>query len=278
MKILNEIIGLINPEYIVCSDKVGDVTNSKNEYKIIKDARSAAFYAFGKSKISNSNVVLIVNGDYLSNTYTALTEAWFQKTNLIIIALYNSIYDIETNYLDRCIVGSIKFIDKDYEQFKEKINELSKLIGPKLINIAIERKEEKFDYTCITNELKKIVQQKDTVFIYNSESIELPCEVKNVEEKYKYGIFSKYLGYISASNKNKQILICTAECLETDLNILNNKAMNKNFKAIVVGNIENLRNWVEKNNLKFITCKDFTKDSKILYNSNQATILNLKED
>ena len=60
---------------------------------------------------------------------------------------------------------------------------------------------------------------------------ELPCIVKNIEEKYKYGLFSKYLGYINTLNENKQILISPTECLEIDLNILNNRAMKNNFKV-----------------------------------------------
>lgn len=269
-----EVLELIKSEYIICGDNVG-ISKSDLKNKVIKDTRSAGFYAFGKSRISNKNTVLIINGDYLPNIYTVLTEAWFQKTNLIVIALYNSIYDVETNYLDRCTVSNIMFIDRDYEQFKEKITSSLNLIGPKLFNIVTEVKTKKNDYTNILNELNKLVDSEDTIFIYNSDTTKLPCVVKNIEKKYKYGLFSKYLGYINTQDKNKQILISPVECLENDLNILNNKAMTNNFKVIVCGNIEHLRNWIEKNNINLVKCENIAKDIELLYNSNKPTILNI---
>ena len=272
---LKEILELIKPEHIIYSDNI-ELNELNYKSNFIKDTRSAGFHAFGKTKISNKNTVLIIKGDYLPNIYTVLTEAWFQKTNLIVIAIYNSIYDIETNYLDRCTVSNVTFINKDYEQFKGKLENALKVIGPKLFNIVIERKTEKINYTNIINELNKIVHSEDTVFIYNSDIIKLPCIVKNIEEKYKYGLFSKYLGYINTLTENKQILISPEECLEIDLNILNNRDMKNNFKAIVCGNIEHLKKWIEKNNIKLITSDNLTKDIKLLYNSSQATILNIK--
>ena len=276
MKELNELLELINAEYVICDDNV-EVSELNCEYKIIKDVRSAAFYAFGKSIATNKNVALIINGEYLSNTYTVLTEAWFQKANLIVIAQYDSIYNIETNYLDRCTTCNITFIDKDYSKFKERIENSLRLIGPKLFNIVIEREQRKINYESITNDIKKFLQSEDTIFIYNSEEIEVPCKIKNIEEKYKYGLFSKYVGYINVLNKGKQILICPKECLEIDLNILNNRAMNKNFKAIVIGNIEHLKEWIEKNNINLITSKNGLNDAEKLYNSTTATILNFEE-
>ena len=90
---LKEVMSLVNSRFIICGDNL-NVGDLQGNLKTIKDVRSAAFYAFGKSKVTNENVVLLINGDYLPNAYTVLTEAWFQKTNLIIIALYNSIYDV----------------------------------------------------------------------------------------------------------------------------------------------------------------------------------------
>ena len=270
---LNELLELINAGYVVYDENF-DIGKLKDKYKIIKDARSAAFYAYGKSIKSNKNVVLIINGDYLPNVYTVLTEAWFQKTNLIVIALYNSIYDVETTYLDRCTVSNITFFDRDYQKFRKKIISSLNLIGPKLFNIVTEIKENRINYSNIINKLGKILKPEDTIFIYNSEIIQLNCKIKNIDKKYKYGLLSKYLGYINTLDKNKQVLICPAECLEIDLNILNNRAMNKKFKAIVTGNIEHLKDWIENNNIKLI----ISEDIEMLYNSNQATILNLKEE
>ena len=279
MECLKDILNYLNTDLIVCGDNIKQETMIEN-FKSINDIRSAAFYAFGQSKLANKNTVLIINGDYLSNVYTVLTEAWFQKTNLIVIALYRSIYDIETNYLDRCTVSNITFIDKDFIQFKEKIKKSLELIGPKLFNIVTKIKQEKNDYSDILNIIRNYVQANDKIYIYNGLEVNLPCKVNNLDLKYKYGIVSKYLGSTLNLNGNKAILICTNECLEIDLNVLNNKAMNENFKMIVKGNIESLKKWIESNNIRLINCKNLKKDIEELYNKDnkQPTILNIKEE
>lgn len=279
MESLEKILKYSNTDLIIYGDNTINDEIDKYKCKTIKDVRSAAFYAFGQSKLINKNVILIVNGEYLPSVYTTLTEAWFQKTNLIVIALYNSIYDIETNYLDRCTVSNITFIDKDFNQFEEKIKKSFKLIGPKLFNIVTEIKQRKNNYDEILKIIRNYVQVNDEIYIYNSEEVDLPCKVCNIELKYKYGIISKYLGYTLNLNENKSILICTKDCLEVDLNILNNKAMNKNFKVIVKGNIESLKEWIETNNIKIINSKNLEEDIEELYkNINGPVILNIKEE
>ena len=279
MEYLNNILDCINTDLIVFGDKATTYTFDR-KYKEIKDVRSAAFYTFGQSKMSNKNAVLIINGDYLPSVYTVLTEAWFQKSNFIVIALYKSIYDIETNYLDRCTVSNMTFFDKDFKQFENKIKKSLKLIGPKLFNIVVDSKEEFVDYNNIFNELKKIVKQNDNVFLYNSncEEKKLSCRINNIEEKYKYGLFSKYLGYIQPLKNSKAILVCPKECLEVDMNILNNRAMCSNFKVVVIGNIDSLFKWIDANNIKTIGCKNIVQDIENLYKATEPTILNIKGD
>ena len=80
-------------------------------------------------------------------------------------------------------------------------------------------------------------------------------------------------------NRNRSILICTKECLEIDLNILNNKSMNKNFKMIVKGNIDSLKQWIKANNINIIDCKNLEQEIKNLYEfGNGPVILNIKEE
>ena len=120
---MNELFNYLknnNIKKIIIGDKINVDINTDFEIINIDDVRSAAFYAFGESKILNKNTVLIIDGHYLPNVYTVLTEAWFQKTNLTIISLFNSIYDVETNYLNRCSLANIKILENDIQQFKKK--------------------------------------------------------------------------------------------------------------------------------------------------------------
>ena len=272
MNNINKILEIIKPKSII----VGDKLNCDLKYdKQIEDARSAAFYAFGESKITNENVVLMINGDYLPNVYTVLTEAWFQKTNLIVIALYNSIYEIETNYMNRCTVANLKLIDKDYNQFEEKIKKSLKLVGPKLINIVTDLKEnQKNDYSNIIKELNKVKGKEDIIYTYNSKNED--GEI-NIPSKYKYGVISKYLAYLEGK-ENKNILICDKSCVEVDSNIFNSREMNNNFKMIVLGNIKKTEQWIKNNNIDYVESNNLKDDIEMLYQSKTAMVLVVKGD
>ena len=276
MKSIKNIISILNPDTVVSSDvHVDDIHIDKN----ISDARSAAFYAFGNSKISNRNTVLLIKGDYLPNVYTVLTEAWFQKTNFIVIAIYKSIYNVETHYLNRCLKSNITLQSKDFELFKKKIEKSNDIIGPKLINVVVENTEENN-----TNDYKKEIDvfadlygKDDTIYAYNSKSSCETVRFCNIDEKYKYGIISKYLAYTTES-KFKSVLICTADCLKVDLNILNSKNMNSNFKVVVKGDIDKEIKWIESNNIKYMKAEDLSKDIKYMIETDEPIILNVKEE
>ena len=79
---------------------------SNIEWYYIEDVRSAVFNAYGMSKISHSPVAIIVEEAYLPNTYTALTEAWLQRVQVIVLAL-NSMNLDSSFYLNRCVDASI---------------------------------------------------------------------------------------------------------------------------------------------------------------------------
>lgn len=256
--------------------------NNFREFNITKinDVRSAAFYAFGQSKITNRNVALIIDGEYLANTYTVLTEAWFQKTNLIVIALYDSFYNIETNYLKRCLVSDIKFLDKDINFFKDKIVSSFSLIGPKLYNVVVDKVSvNKNNYNNILEKLLPLMKKEETVMTYNSVNINCKCIWKNVDRKYKYGILSKYVAMIT-EHSEKMILLVTDECIEIDSNIFNNRFMNNSFKLIILdknNKVNDYIKWIKSNDINIIECDNLDKDINKLYTENKPTVLVVKD-
>lgn len=271
---ITELIDLIHPTSIVVGDKINIDVHCDHQ---MEDVRSACFYAFGQSKITNQNVVFILNGDYLPNIYTVLTEAWFQKTNLIVIALYDSIYKMNTHYLNRCTVTNISFIDKDFDLFKEKIKKSNKKIGPKLYNIFMETKQSKNDYSKIITELNKYMKKEDTIFAFNATDIQSKANLRNISLEYKYGILSKYLAF-TLVNKNKSILICDEDTVKIDSNIFNQKNMNERFKIIIVSKEEiNIKKWVTSNDIDYIESSNI-KDIKKVIQNNHPTVLILKEE
>lgn len=274
MNQLTNLLNLINPKSIILAD---EIEFGKKYTKRIMDARSAAFYAFGESKITNENVLLVIDGEYLTNVYTVLTEAWFQKTNLIVLALYDSIYDIETNYLNRCTVANVKFIDKDYPLFEEKVKESLNLIGPKVINVVTKKNKKEKEYSNVIKSLNKLLSVDDKLYVYNAKEEKVKCHLENIPVKYKYGIISKYLSNIEGKT-NKNILLCSKECMQVDSNILNNRAMNNNFKIIVLGDISEMRDWILDNNIIYKESSNLKKDLEELVNLDSAAILVIKED
>lgn len=264
---------------------VGDEINidlELNSYTVIDDVRSAGFYAFGESNISKETVVLIINGNYLPNLYTVLTEAWFQKTNLIVIAIYNSIYDIETHYLNRCLVYNTKFFEKDYEKFADDIQKSLSLIGPKLYNIVTENIKKENNYNNIVSKLNEKANKKYDIYLYNSQPLNdnfKNLNIRNIEKKYKYGILSKYMAMVT-ENENK-LLICDSSCIKIDSNIFNNRYINKNFKLIVSNNKLdeiNYKKWILANNIRLLENKNLDTDLYEFLNSEGPTVLIVKEE
>lgn len=277
MKCLKDIIQYLKPDSIIIGDELNvklDVESVIN----ISDVRSAGFYALGQSKITNENIVLVINGEFLPNLYTVLTEAWFQKTNLVVFAIYDSIYEIENHYLDRCLVSNIKFIDSDYGIFEEKIKNSVKLIGPKLFNIVTESIEpKKRKYGNIIEILDKYMDEEDDIFIFNMDTISTKAALKIIPEKYKYGILSKYLAFTTLTTK-RCVLLCNSECLEIDSNIFNSRYINNKFKLIITGDINKTKDWIETNKIEIRESKDVEKDIENMLNEDRPMILNIKEE
>ena len=279
MNEFNDLLEVINPKEVILGDNI-KITSIENATKI-NDIRSATFYAFGQSKILNDNVVLIIDGKFISNTYTALTEAWFQRANVIIIALYNSFYEINNRYLDRCTLSNKIIFEKDLKNMKMKLKEDLRKNGPKVYNIIVDWKfvleDNSIDYTNELINLKTILKDNDEVYLYNSNKAEFEdLKIFNIDYKYRYGIISKYVGYLLEKKSSKQILICDEETFMLDSNVLNNRYMSPNFKIILKHNKEinfEVKKWCEKNKIKYIEYSNNLDEYKNMYNSTDAIIM-----
>ncbi len=232
---------------------VSTVKIENSAYEYITDARSAAFYATGKA-IKGKSMILIVNGYELQSVYTAITEAWFQKTDLWIVAIHKNIHDVNTNFLDRCLNKTV-LIDNP-----EELNEIDELfnapIGPKLINVLYDYNSiEKNDYLEIISKIKQVDSSIEIV-TYNGDNV--PCE--NIDQSHKYGVLSKYLGRTIVSKKNR-VLICTADVFLLDLNIFNSRYITDKFKIVVCDedNVmckNNIDKWISSNNIAIYSGSD----------------------
>lgn len=193
----------------------------------IPDARSAVFTAYGVAKMSLSPTIVLIDESYLPNTYTALTEAWFQRVPVIIIS-YNSKNTDSSAYLDRC-VDTTCFVNKETD-LSGTIDLICSMHGPSLIKVQEEIKENlEIDYTSILNLLEHHVSNLPDIFFYD-------CKVENegyrcIETRHKYGVLSKYVGYLSCG---KDAILCIPEdLLALESNIFCIRDFPKKFKLIV---------------------------------------------
>lgn len=249
--------------------------------KNIRDVRSATFYALGRENLHEKSIVLI-EGDDLQNVLTGITETWFQKLNIFIIALYKKYDDIKTDFIRRAMPNIIHIFDEKYEEYEQQIINATNTCYPSLITLKYKLIEEIYKYNDLLNSLKNVLSQEDQVFIYNSAQNDknIYFKVKNIDNKYKYCIISKYMGYITGVQK-KCLLCIPAKLLLLDLNILNNRYMNENFKLILFNYNEiekenKIEDWIKNNNIKIIKTDSVEKELNRFWSSNEAIIMFLE--
>lgn len=220
----------------------------KNSVAMYQDAKSAAFFAMGMAIKKKEPVILLIPGEYLANVYTAMTEAWFQKAEIIIYAFYRNVSDINTSWADRCAKTITIHID-EYETCEDKIKAYYHKHEPVLINIAgINLQQERVDYSTIISAISST--DKDAKFIlYNSKN---QSDMNNIKTKYKYGILSKYVGLSVA--KKVGYLLCDTECMLVDINIFRTRYANGNMKIAVLddGKLKDnqIDQWITSNGWK----------------------------
>ena len=252
-----------------------------NDYfskETINDSRSATFFSLGKENLHRKSIV-IINGNELQNILTGITETWFQKLNIIVIALYEKYDDIKTDFIHRVIPNIVKIYEDNYKEYESLILKAAKSYSPTLITLKYELLDIKYDYNNLIECTEKILNSDEEVLLYNmTDSVEnKKIVIKNIESKYKYCIISKYMGYIIG--KRKKTLICMiAKLILLDLNIINNRYIDENFKIILFeyNKIEEklLENWIDYNKIKTISTNNL--DENIInefWNLKEPTVL-----
>lgn len=234
---------------IVTSKYLNNYTNNLTDIEryYIEDVRSAVFNAYGMAKVSHKPTVVVVDDAYLPSTYTALTEAWFQRVNIIVLAV--NCEDIESSsYLNRCVDGT--FLVEEETNIESLVDNIFVHHGPILLKIK-ERNpdEEPIDYTSIIGLLNSIFDHPN-ILCYNS--MNTNNELQNIKPKYKYGIISKYVGLLLGGHNS--ILCIPEDILALDSNIFNFRNLPNNFRLVVkyTDGIywDKLQGWINKNNIR----------------------------
>ena len=123
-----------------------------------------------------------------------------------------------------------------------------------------------------------MIDSNTQIFIHNIEYYSQSDKI-SVDLNSKYGIVSKYVGYIQHSDC-KNILICREKDLEMDINIFNSRYINDKFKVIVISkksNSHNLENWVVSNNITYVQDIQLNENNlKNIVESSKACLLMIK--
>lgn len=219
-----------------------------------RDARSAAFYAMGTAVKTCQPVTLVVPGHDLVSTYTAITEAWFQKANVIVVALFDRVSEVKTVWMDRCVLWTATFGADEQASFGEMMTSVRGLPGPVLINLTGFALEEKtIDYSAVLEALCIADPNvKMTAYCPNVQGSE---NVKVVSAKDKYGLISKYVGMSVA--KDAGVLLCPAQCALLDMNIFRTRYANGNMKIVLLdenGTLDDLHvaQWISGNGWEYL--------------------------
>lgn len=231
--------------------------------KQYQDARSAAFYALGIAVKKSQPVTLVVPGHYLSSTYTAITEAWFQKANVIVIALFEKVSEVKTAWMDRCVLQTATFGAEEAASFAEALEAARGIPGPALFNLTgTAPAETPVDYSTVLASLRKAAPDAKVWAYHPLKTGDTNLEAVAAQDKY--GVLSRYIGMSGV--KNVGILICPARCALLDINIFRTRYANQNMKIILLDEDRqlaelNVAQWVQSNGWACLTADDADTDS-----------------
>lgn len=250
---LNELLNILKIDSVICEEYVSTVLEHPYNFRIVKDVRSATFEALGISKMKDDRVALIVDERYLSSIYTGITEAWFQRTNILIVTYNANLYQ-SLEYIDRCIVGKALLLDSSEVGILARVIKMKN--GPFFLRSSITLDNDNpIDYISINRVLNEVVTENDTVFYYNpiGKVMENKANVQTIKPEHKYCVISKYLGFILGRPACKCILCIPETLLVYDSNVFNFRNIPNNFCIIIYsdasGLMERFRPWIVSNNI-----------------------------
>ena len=248
---------------------VGDDINKVS----VTDIRSATFYACGLAQKNDAPIAMIVRREYLSNTFTALTEAWFQRRCIIVIALASNILNDTLNCYKTCssVQHKVQKLDDFTSCFENMRRDLPAVF---LAECELENVPLKYsiDIAPIANELS----EDGHLFVYSA-VVAVRNEYNNVsyiDTEFKYGTLSKFLGHC-ISNTEKSILLTDLSMLKLDMNIFNSRYLDKRFNIIVTGQKPSaeILQWIKSNGIDIAFCDTAVEAGKAICNSDKAMVV-----
>lgn len=210
-------------------DFLGEKQKESFKYSFIADVRSAGFFALGKTQTLQQGVALLVESKYISHLYTSMVEIWFQQMPVVVIVLDTN-DDFDYSLLHRCVRQAKDYRDsEDYKELTIADN------GPTLLIIHAANSEQVVDISSV----KKL----------------LPKDAQIYKPTDKYGAISKYVGFLYGT-KNEVYCLIPLSWVKFDLNIFNNRNLDKRFKLILHGEMADipceLEQWLTSNQIELI--------------------------
>lgn len=223
-----------------------------------EDVRSATFFSYGKAQREGRMMALVVYEEQLVHCYSAMTEAMFQHVSFLIFVLHKDNTGFSHDYLNACLIAEYNF--EPLVEIEIKRLPINKR-GPIIVNVQIGKQLREVSVPLDLLQLIETLslEQDDVVICYDKygKGLEDYCRVITFSEDQKYGIISKYIGFLIGCSKCC-ILIMPLKHFKYDLNILNNRYINNRFKVIMVDEygIDNRHiNWIKKNGISYSEAK-----------------------
>jgi hypothetical protein len=246
---------------VIISDEIKDCLPLEclNTFDVTvnNDARSAAFYAYGKAQNENRPTALFVWESQLTHCYTALTEAMFQHVSFLVISITDTVRTVNHDYLHACIAAEFYIYSReDVYVFENSKQELGTKHGPILINTLVTVLPSVSRNKKVLSDIsQRGITDTDVVMCHADYCLEgtFRCKTVTYTEEQRYGVISKYMGYLLGS-KTRCILLMPVEFLKYDLNILNNRYLDNRFKVFLIaenGIGQSHQNWITSNGIHY---------------------------
>ena len=271
-------IGIKNVVYERIID-LSSVMSELNQIKFhsIEDVRSATFYACGMSQETDEAIGLVISEESLPNIYTGLTEAWFQRRPIVVIALCSRVLNKNIDYLNNCTEACFKIQnDLDIEQFFQDVSIVDSPI------VMLIEEEYNRNHKVINFDLMPLINQLDSsdqVILSSAIKTDLNLpQIHKVPVEYRYGLFSKYMGYL-LGNDSRTILVADYDSVKLDMNIFNNRYICTKFKMILlkVNQEFEVDGWIESNGIKVMYAQSFNENivkSFLEFNAPSLLVIN----
>lgn len=242
-----------------CDKIISESVRKKYEIETVNDARSATFYAFGKSTKLFKPTILLLDEKGITSSYTGLTEAFYQKIPIIVIVISKG---QKKDFLNFCI--GKRFFISNRDELANVVEVFSKTYDQiKFEPIEIEVREDylesqKMVEDTFLSSLKWFLTHNDLLFVSNmnidADRAAYDYEIR-IDNSEAYGIVSKYCGYI-VNSSYITVLACTSQDVYLDINIFNCRYISNKLKIFVYevpGYTLDIKEWLELNGIAFLT-------------------------